>query len=78
MEVITIESGAFKQLVEKLDAISEHLQLIEHPVERDDESWVVSNEICRFLKISDRTLQERTARSLILALAGNITTKSAR
>jgi hypothetical protein bacD2_04571 len=57
MEVITIESGAFKQLVEKLDAISEHLQLIEHPVERDDESWVVSNEICRFLKISDRTLQ---------------------
>lgn len=51
MEVITIESGAFKQLVEKLDAISEHLQLIEHPGERDDESWVVSNEICRFLKI---------------------------
>ena len=57
MEVITIESGAFKQLVEKLDAISEQLQLIEHPGERDDESWVVSNEICRFLKISDRTLQ---------------------
>ena len=28
MEVITIESGAFKQLVEKLDAISEHLQVI--------------------------------------------------
>ena len=50
MEVITIESGAFKQLVEKLDAISEHLQLIEHPGERDDESWVVSNEICRLFE----------------------------
>ena len=61
MEVITIESGAFKQLVEKLAAISEHLQLIEHPGERDDESWVVSNEICRFLKISDRTLQRLRA-----------------
>lgn len=29
MEVITIQSGAFKQIAEKLDAISEHLQLIE-------------------------------------------------
>ena len=57
MEVITIESGAFKQLMEKLDAISEYLHSMENPVERDDESWVVSSEICRFLKISDRTLQ---------------------
>lgn len=57
MEVITIESRTFKQLMEKLDALSEYVYSMGRPLENDDEGWVVSGEICRFLKISERTLQ---------------------
>lgn len=58
MEVITIESRAFKQLMDKLEALSEYVYSMERPkTENEDESWVDSQEVCRFLKISDRTLQ---------------------
>lgn len=57
MEVITIESKAFKQMMEKLDALSEYVYSIERPIENDDEEWVNSGEVCHFLKISGRTLQ---------------------
>ena len=57
MEVITIESRAFKQLIEKLEALSEYVYSMERPVENVDEEWVSSQEVCRFLKISERTLQ---------------------
>lgn len=58
MEVITIESRAFKQLMEKLEALSEYVHSMERPVkENEDEAWVDSQEVCRFLKISERTLQ---------------------
>ena len=58
MEVITIESRAFKQLVEKLDALSEYVCSMERPVIwNDDETWVDSQKVCRFLEISERTLQ---------------------
>lgn len=58
MEVITIESRAFKQLVEKLEALSEYVYSIKHSTEEDDDDkWVDSQEVCRFLRISERTLQ---------------------
>lgn len=58
MEVITIESKAFKQLMDKLEALSEYVSSMERPVvENVDDDWVDSGEVCRFLKISDRTLQ---------------------
>jgi len=58
MEVITIESRVFKQLMHKLDAVSEYVYLQQRAAENNEEdSWVNSQEICRFLKISDRTLQ---------------------
>lgn len=57
MEVITIESRAFKQLIEKLDALSEYVYSMERPAENEDENWVDSREVCRFLRISERTLQ---------------------
>lgn len=58
MEVITIESRAFKQLMDKLDALSEYVYSMERPDENnEDEGWVDSQEVCRFLKISERTLQ---------------------
>ena len=57
MEVITIESKAFKQLMEKLEAVSEYVYAMAHPADNDDEKWVDSGEVCHFLKISERTLQ---------------------
>lgn len=57
MEVIIIESRAFKQLMEKLEALSEYVYSMKRPVENEDENWVSSHEVCRFLKISERTLQ---------------------
>ena len=58
MEVITIESRAFKQLIEKLEVLSEYVYSMERPAaENEDENWVDSGEVCHFLKISERTLQ---------------------
>lgn len=57
MEVITIESRAFKQLIDKLEALSEYVHSMERPVENEDEIWVGSQDICQFLRISERTLQ---------------------
>lgn len=57
MEVITIDSQAFKVLMEKLDALSDYVNTLKPPAEDEDDSWVDSHEICSFLKISERTLQ---------------------
>lgn len=57
MEVITIESKAFKQLMEKLDALSEYVSSLKVPAKDEGDNWVGSREICDFLKISERTLQ---------------------
>ncbi len=65
MEVITIESRAFKQLMEKLEALSEYVYSMERPVENEDENWVGSQDICQFLKISERTLQRLRANGKI-------------
>lgn len=65
MEVITIESRAFKQLMDKLEALSEYVHAMERPVENEDGNWVGSQEICQFLKISERTLQRLRANGKI-------------
>lgn len=65
MEVITIESRAFKQLMDKLEALSEYVHSMERPIENEDEIWVGSQEICQFLKISERTLQRLRANGKI-------------
>lgn len=57
MEVITIESKAFKQLMEKLDALSDYVSSLKPPAVDESDDWVDSQEVCRFLKISNRTLQ---------------------
>lgn len=57
MEVITIESRAFKQLMEKLDTLSEYVSSLKPPIEDEENNWVDSHETCEFLKISERTLQ---------------------
>ena len=65
MEVMTIESKAFKQLMEKLEALSEYMYSIGQPVENEGEEWVSSQEVSRFLRISERTLQRLRANGMI-------------
>lgn len=56
MEVITIESQAFKNLMSKVDTIFDYV-VSRQSTNDDEDSWVDSYEVCTFLKISDRTLQ---------------------
>lgn len=58
MEVITIDSQAYKELVAKINAIAKFV--IDHQdgdKMKPDEMWVDSYDVCTFLKISERTLQ---------------------
>lgn len=57
MEVITIESQAFKDLMSKVDTIFDYVISQQNTNDDDDDNWVDSYEVCTFLKISDRTLQ---------------------
>ena len=56
MEVITIESQAFKNLMSKVDTIYDYV-ISQQNTQDEEDSWVDSYEVCTFLKISDRTLQ---------------------
>jgi hypothetical protein len=56
MEVITIESQAFKNLMSKVDTIFDYVISLQN-TSYDEDIWVDSYEVCTFLKISDRTLQ---------------------
>lgn len=66
MEVITIDSQAYKELVSKINAIAKFV--IDHQEDEiadPDEMWVDSYEVCTFLKISERTLQRLRSKRLI-------------
>lgn len=66
MEVITIESQAYKDLVTKINAIAKFV--VDHQDDdtvNPDEMWVDSYEVCTFLKISERTLQRLRSNRLI-------------
>lgn len=58
MEVITIDSGAYQLLVEKIDRIAEYVmnQTQKEDTGLDNE-WVDGYEVCTCLRISERTLQ---------------------
>jgi hypothetical protein len=64
MDVITIESQAYKDLITKINSIAKFvIAHQESEKEQNTDEWVDSKEICSFLKISTRTLQRlRTAR----------------
>ena len=64
MDVITIESKAYKEIVAKIDVIANYV-FSQEDTKNEDEIWVDSYEVCTFLKISDRTLQRLRAAGLI-------------
>ncbi len=58
MEVITIDSRAFRELEAKIDAIANYVTNSKANGEvNDEEMWVDSYEVCTFLQISEKTLQ---------------------
>jgi hypothetical protein len=66
MEVITIESQAFKELQANINTIAKFVAAIQAKAEEEPEDgWVDSYEVCTFLKISSKTLQRlRTSNSI--------------
>jgi len=67
MEVITIDSKAYKELIEKIDSIADYIRNkdAQNISEELDEVWVDSYEVCTFLRISERTLQRLRTNNLI-------------
>lgn len=65
MEVITIDSKAYKDLIEKIDSIANYIKNTQNSSEELDEVWVDSYEVCTFLRISERTLQRLRTNNLI-------------
>lgn len=64
MEVITIDSAAFRRLEGDLKAILDFIhwqQERERDTSLDDEMWIDNYDVCTFLKVSERTLQRLRA-----------------
>jgi ribosome-binding protein aMBF1 (putative translation factor) len=58
MNVITIESEAFKKLMEELRSIDERFaEIIKKAQQPLSERWLDNQEVCEILNISKRTLQ---------------------
>ena len=66
MDVITIESQAYKDLLTKINSIAKFV--VNHQSDdtiNPDEEWVDSYEVCTFLNISERTLQRLRTNGII-------------
>jgi len=65
MDVITIESQAFKDLTAKINTIAKYIVTLQTEERNPDNEWVDSYEVCTFLKISERTLQRLRSNGII-------------
>lgn len=73
MNVITLESEAYQNLVEKIDSIFQRIDE-NHKAVTPDDAWIDSNDVCTFLKISQRTLQRlRTSGDISYSILGGKT-----
>lgn len=61
MEVITIESKVWKELVGKLNIVADYILNQENNEKDEDEMWVDNNDISLYLHVSLRTLQRLRA-----------------
>jgi hypothetical protein len=72
MEIITLESVAYKELEKKISLIADFVNsraIQETP--NDDDIWIDNFDVCDFLKISTRTLQRlRTAGEVTYSILG--------
>jgi len=60
MDVITIESKAFREIMQKLEKITKFVRFYSN-----GEEWVDEHEICQYLDISKRTLQRLRKKQLL-------------
>jgi len=66
MEVITIESQAYKELMAKINMIAKFVSLMQaKAADESADGWVDNYDVCTFLKISERTLQRLRASRLV-------------
>jgi hypothetical protein len=67
MEVITFESRAYKELVAKINTISNYIVNQERMQQQvsPEKGWVDSFDVCNFSKISKRTLQRLRTNKII-------------
>ena len=65
MDVITMESQAFKDLTAKINTIAKFVTTLQTEEKNSDDEWVDSYEVCTFLKISERTLQRLRSNGII-------------
>ncbi|MDR2145020.1 MAG: helix-turn-helix domain-containing protein [Tannerella sp.] len=66
MEVITIESQAFRDLQSKLNTIAKFVSALQKKAEEQPEDdWVDSYDVCTFLKIGNKTLQRLRAANAV-------------
>ena len=73
MEVITIDSKAFQQLISKIEAMDEFIRKakLEQQSSLDDD-WVDGQAVCEYLCICDKTLQRlRSAGKIEYSGIGN-------
>lgn len=66
MEVITMDSTAYLNLVDKIDKIADYvINRNEHGEESEQEIWLDSQEVANLLRISTKTLQRLRKDKLI-------------
>lgn len=74
MEIITIESSAFKELTEQIRDIAEYVRNLKSATQETDipqKEYLTSAEVCTMLNISNRTLQRmRDARAFDFTYVG--------
>lgn len=75
MEVITMESAAYKKLTEKIEKIE---RFVVEKSNKSDENldgmWIDNYAVCQYLQISERTLQRlRSARRISYSMMGGKT-----
>ncbi|MDH6310068.1 carbamoylphosphate synthase small subunit [Dysgonomonas sp. PFB1-18] len=67
MDVITIESRAYKDIVSKIESIAHYVANATKPEENQEEldAWLDNDEVAIILNISTRTLQRLRTKGLI-------------
>lgn len=66
MDVIIMKSGAFRELMDKIEAIEKHICRMEPEKSPLQEIWLDNEAVCAYLKISKRTLQRYRSNGVII------------
>jgi hypothetical protein len=65
MEVITMESKAYHELIAKINSIAKFVVLHQADDTNSPDDWVDSYDVCTFLKINERSLQRLRSKRMI-------------